>query len=110
MPADKIIIGSTIGLPEWSYFHYNSFYVGLRNYLKQDRIAENETATPGYTLLDAGISATVNIGKMPINLAINATNILDKVYVNHLSLLKPLGVPDMGRNISLSVNLPLVFQ
>ena len=109
MPADKIIIASTFGLPELSLFYNNSFYIGLRNYLKQDRPAENETGTAGYTLLDAGISGSVHIGGMPFSIAVNATNILDKVYINHLSLLKPLGVQDMGRNISLSINVPFVF-
>ena len=43
-------------------------------------------------------------------LSVNVTNLFDKVYINHLSLLKPLGIYDMGRNISLSVNVPLVFN
>ena len=78
----------------------------MRGYPAQDRNAANETASPGYVLLDTGISTSTEVFNVPLNLAVNATNLLDKAYINHLSLLKPLGVYDMGRNISLSVNVP----
>jgi iron complex outermembrane receptor protein len=110
MPADKIILNADIELPAAGVFSGNNFHIGLRNYLKQTHTAGNETPTPGYTLLDAGISSTIYWGNVPINLAVNATNILDKVYVNHLSLLKPLGVFDIGRNISLSANVPFTMN
>ena len=106
MPADKIIGEVKFFISDFSSFTGTFLNVRLRSYLKQNRNADNETPTPGYSLYDAGISSTISWGSVPLNIAINVTNIFDKVYINHLSLLKPLGIFDMGRNISLSVNVP----
>ena len=43
-----------------------------------------------------------------LNLAINANEHLGQNYTNHLKLLKPLGVLDIGEITF--VNVPLVFQ
>ncbi len=110
MPADKIIAEVEFPLPHNSLFSDNAFNVRVRSYLEQNKVAYNEITTPAYSLLDAGLKSTVYFGKTQVNFALNATNILDKVYINHLSLLKPLGIYDMGRNISLTVNVPLEFN
>ncbi len=106
MPADKIIAGARFNLPDMPSIKNIFISFNTRTYLEQNRNAVNETSTPGYTLLDAGIGGTFAVGSVPITATINATNILGEVYINHLSLLKPLGVNDMGRNISLSLNVP----
>jgi len=110
MPADKIITSLN--------FHWNelsslkNFYctLSLRSYLKQDRTAEEETTTPAYSLVDISLGSTVNLFDLDIALSLNATNLLDKKYVDHLSLLKPLEILDMGRNISLAVNVPFIVK
>lgn len=81
---------------------------------------DTETATSGYTLLNAGFGADVLNNKkkvaFSINLAIN--NISDIAYQNHLSRLKYAaknmltgrnGVFNTGRNISVKLNVPLNF-
>ena len=57
-------------------------------------------------MLDVGLGGTIKLGAIPLTVTINGTNILNEVYIDHLSLLKPLGVNDMGRNISLALSLP----
>jgi len=104
MPADKIIFNNIFSFADVGAFQNNKFNLRFRGYLAQNRNATNETPTPGYVLLDAGISTSVKFFGRPFDLVLNGTNLLDKVYINHLSLLKPLGVPDIGRNISFSVN------
>ena len=110
MPADKIIAEVKFFLSDFSSFTGTFLNVRLRSYLKQNRNADNETPTPGYSLYDAGIGSSINWGSVPLKITINVTNIFDKVYINHLSLLKPLGIYDMGRNISLSVNVPFTLN
>ncbi len=110
MPADKIIAEIKFFLSDFSSFKGTFLNVRLRSYLKQNRNADNETPTPGYSLYDAGIGSSINWGSVPLKITINVTNIFDKVYINHLSLLKPLGIYDMGRNISLSVNVPFTLN
>jgi iron complex outermembrane receptor protein len=108
MPADKIVAATKIKLPDLSPVTNIFINLRLRTYLAQNRNADNETPTPAYSILDAGVGGTF-LWELPVSVSLNVTNILNKVYINHLSLLKPLGIYDMGRNISLSLSVPLVF-
>lgn len=82
---------------------------------------DTETATPGYTLFNAGIGTDVitRNGKTLFVINFSANNIGDVAYQNHLSRLKYAaqnvvtgrnGVFNMGRNFSVKVNVPLVFN
>jgi iron complex outermembrane receptor protein len=83
---------------------------------------QTETATPGYTLLNAGIG-TDFVNKKTRNvlfsLHIAANNLTDVAYQNHLSRLKYAaqnevtgrgGVYNMGRNFSVKVAVPINFK
>ena len=93
------------------------------NNLKQENAFyayNTETATPSYTLLNAGIGGDVMIkNKTAFSLHFSANNITDKAYQNHLSRLKYTDVNDvtgrpgvfnMGRNFSVRLNIPLEFS
>lgn len=79
-----------------------------------------ETATTGYSLINAGAGADFKVKKKTIfslNLAIN--NLTDIAYQNHLSRLKYTaenmltgrnGVFNMGRNFSVKLIVPLIFS
>lgn len=78
-----------------------------------------ETSTPGYTLINAGFGGEIRSKeKVLFNIFIGANNITDVAYQNHLSRLKyapenlatgRMGVFNIGRNISLKLNVPLDF-
>lgn len=82
-------------------------FVGLISVFKQDRVSAFETTTPGYTLLNAGLGGRTSIFKQEVELRLSANNLLDKRYVSHLSRLKPDGIANIGRNISLGVRVLL---
>jgi iron complex outermembrane receptor protein len=77
-----------------------------------------ETATPGYTLLHAGLIAEIRYAKkQTLQFQLQVNNLLDKVYQSHLSRLKYFeyyrqapnghqGIYNMGRNISLKMIMP----
>ena len=79
-----------------------------------------ETKTPGYHLLNVGLGTQyTKKGKQLFSIAFTAQNLTDVAYQNHLSRLKytsenlatgRMGVFNMGRNFSLKVNVPLVFD
>lgn len=81
---------------------------------------QTETATPGYTLLNAGVSTNVvHRNKILFTLYFNGMNLADVAYQNHLSRLKytdvnPVtgrqGVFNTGRNFSIKLNIPLSFD
>jgi len=82
----------------------NSYaFVSTKTVLDQEHISNFETRTPGYTLLSAGIGGEFNISSLDFNLNLSATNLLNKSYISHLSRLKPDGIQDRGRNITLSL-------
>jgi iron complex outermembrane receptor protein len=84
-------------------------------------LADNtETATPGYTLINAGVGAgfTNKQNKLLFNIYLLTNNIFDVVYQDHLSRLKYFepypnspgpyhGIYNMGRNISIKLDFPL---
>ena len=79
-----------------------------------------ETATPGYTLMNAGITANINSKNKPLfSVYLLGQNLGDVAYQNHLSRLKyapenPLtgrqGVFNMGRGFVFKINVPLNFK
>ncbi|MCZ4243438.1 TonB-dependent receptor [Pedobacter punctiformis] len=93
--------------------------VGINSAFKQNRIDEEfETKTSGYTLLNAGIGASFNLGKQPIKLSVSANNLLNQKYYDALSRFKPgrfdsenpnLGVYNTGRNITFGLYIPFTL-
>ncbi len=71
----------------------------------QNRTAPQETATPGYTLVDLGAGATLFAGKTPLSASIGVNNLFDKKYVDHLSLLKEVDMFNPGRNVVFSMRV-----
>lgn len=82
---------------------------------------DTETATPGYTLWNAGMGTDiVNSRKKTLfGIHLAVLNMTDKAYQNHLSRLKytaentatgRTGVFNAGRNFSVKINVPLNFS
>ncbi len=80
-----------------------------------------ETATPGYTLVNAGVGTDVANaqGKTLFSLFLTGNNLFDVGYQSHLSRLKyaaynpangRTGVFNEGRNVSLRLVVPLAFR
>ena len=79
-----------------------------------------ETNTAGYSLLNIGMGTHIlHKGKQLCSISMVAQNLTDVAYQNHLSRLKytdenmvtgRMGVYNMGRNFSLKLNVPLVFD
>jgi iron complex outermembrane receptor protein len=82
---------------------------------------DTETATPGYTLFNAGAGTDVADGKAKtlFSVFVTANNLFDVGYQSHLSRLKYAdlnyttgrrGVFNMGRTVSVKVVVPLAFK
>ena len=103
-----------------------NFYakVELDNTFKQSNIFtayNTETATPGYSLLNAAVGADIvtKKGNTIFSIHFSGNNITDVAYQNHLSRLKYAaenivtgrsGVFNMGRNFSFRLNIPLSIK
>lgn len=93
--------------------------VGINSAFKQTRVDDVfETPTSGYTLLNAGVGATFNLGKQPIKLSVSANNVLNQKYYDALSRYKPgrldyenpnFGIYNVGRNITFGLYVPFTL-
>lgn len=79
--------------------------VGLTNVFKQNRFDVFETKTKGYTLLDAGLGTSIKTKSGKINLFIIGQNLTNKLYFNHLSRYKTVGIYNPGRNITFGIDV-----
>lgn len=97
--------------------------VGLDYYFEQNKVFYaygNETVTPGYLLLNAGIGANVcHKGNTLFSFYIYGANLGDVAYQSNMSRLKytqqnnvtgRVGVYNMGRNISFKIVVPIGFK
>ena len=82
---------------------------------------DTETATPGYTLINAGVGTDVASaqGRTLFSVFLTANNLFDVGYQSHLSRLKyaefnaangRTGVFNQGRNVSVRLVVPLSFK
>lgn len=108
--AGKAVHNLYASLEMASTFKQDKFFTGF----------DTETATKGYTLLNAGIGGDIISKKKTIfSLYLGMNNITDVAYQNHLSRLKytaenlvtvRTGVFNAGRNFSIKLNVPLEFK
>lgn len=71
---------------------------------EQDRVAELERPTEGYTLLNASVGYRFFTSRAVYDLLLRGTNLTDEEARNHVSFLKDL-VPMPGRDVSLSLRV-----
>ena len=123
-PAPKFQSELRANTKKLNEFFANGYVkVGIEHYFQKNHFYSaygTETATVGYTLLNAGLGADVIRRKRTLfSIFINANNLTNKAYQSHLSRLKYLeknnatgrdGVFNMGRNFSLKIIVPFQIQ
>jgi iron complex outermembrane recepter protein len=87
-------------------YQRNAFQAGghLRVAAAQDRIFSTETETEGYQVLRLFSSYTFGSANVAHTITARLDNATDKLYRNHLSLIKDQ-VPEIGRNFKLLYNV-----
>ena len=77
--------------------------IGAVRYAEQDDVAEHETATPGYTLVDAHLAWHIDSrGGNAWEVFLDGNNLLDEEARPHTSFLKDLA-PLPGRGVEFGV-------
>lgn len=74
----------------------------LTRYFKQDKTAELESATAGYTLLDANISYFFDLGPQELAVYLKGQNLTDEEVRVHTSFLKDIA-PLPGRSVAVGI-------
>ena len=107
IPSGKLI--AEISLRKDKVLGFQKTYCSLlvSNYAKQNHVADYEWSTDGYSLLDVHVGGSFRLGKQRTSFDLFCTNLLNTGYYNQLSLVKNIGVQDMGRNIGISFHIPI---
>ena len=104
IPASKLITGLTWkkdACKKWQQLYTT---LQLSYYGEQKNVAQFEEATDGYFLADLFIGASPAIGKQHRwSFTAFCTNLFNKGYFNHLSLIKTIDVREAGRNIGAQI-------
>jgi len=110
IPANKFHLELKVNLN--SYKKLNGLFIkaGTDLVFNQNHPGQFETPTDSYTLVNAGFGGNVKIMKQNITFGIFANNILNEVYIDHLSTLKGMELNNIGRNITFSLSIPFSIK
>jgi iron complex outermembrane receptor protein len=82
-------------------------FIKLSSTFDQNNVSQFETSTSGYHLLSAGLGGKIKVLDNDLSISVSGNNLTDKNYFNHLSRLKPDGIYNIGRNITLGLTYSL---
>jgi hypothetical protein len=118
IPSNKLIGELKLMKEKLWKFNGSYFSVIASNYSDQGNLSyyeELDTKSSeakgldfeGYTLLDLHLGASFKLGKGNASFDLFCTNVMNTGYFNQLSLVKYIGVRDMGRNIGFRLHIPI---
>jgi len=73
----------------------------------QNNIVPPERTTEGYQIVNVQVGAKYNWGGRQFGLNLQAQNLLNTRYLNHTSFYRLISLPEAGRNLIMSLNIPL---
>lgn len=107
IPANKVITELKLQQEKiWKLLH-PYFSITMDNYLSQNQVAQFETGTEGSTVFDARVATNFRVGKQLWSAGLFCTNIFDRAYFNHLSIIRDIGIYEMGRSFGIQLSAPL---
>ncbi|MBD1420966.1 TonB-dependent receptor [Sphingobacterium chuzhouense] len=84
--------------------------IDLHLFAAQNEIVPPEKKTPGYGLVNIQTGHSLFIGCQPVTINLQVQNLFDKKYMDHTSFYRLIEMPEMGRNIVLTLSLPLTIK
>lgn len=83
----------------------NSFIsINNTNVFKQKDINEDETYGEAYQVFNISLGSGLKSNNSTLNFTFSVDNIFNQEYVDHLSVLKEVNIPNMGRSFNVSVS------
>lgn len=100
IPADRIVLQLNYKpISQQPLFLFST----LQQVFRQQRPGFNETSTPGYQLWSGGAKYELQIQRQSLTFAITGFNLLNALYVAHISILRAFSIPSPGRNLMLNL-------
>lgn len=89
--------------------HLNELFIAveMQNYFSQSNVGSFEEPSNSYNLFHMNIGGDFSFKKMRFYTNLSINNLFNTEYISHLSALKNMQIPNMGRNISLGLNFSI---
>lgn len=84
---------------QWQKLSGFQAFVNGQYFAAQNRVDRNEPTTPGYFLMNLGITHHIKLGDNRLQIMLQLRNILNEHYYNNMSRYRILNLPEQGRNI-----------
>jgi iron complex outermembrane receptor protein len=84
-----------------------AFTIEYKLVADQNEIVPPEKKTAGYRLVNLMASSGFQVGNQALRVQVQAQNLFNTKYYDHTSFYRLIEVPGPGRNISLSVHIPI---
>jgi len=108
MPSSKINAIANVSFSKKKAMNKFSAFLQYQYSFKQNRIADYETPTGAYSLVNAGIYFNLHIPYLSaIRFDASVNNLFDERYYDHLSRYKEEGIYDIGRNFIFKLSVPI---
>ena len=93
----------------WANSNISDTYVfaGVEHMFEQARVDRNERATPGSFVINTGMGCRIQIAGQRLQFRINVNNVLNTSYFNHISRYRLINLPEQGRNLIVSIKVPV---
>jgi len=91
------------------YKYLKKYYlnIGVNYTAPATKISNFESDQDAYTLFNSSIGSNFKFAKFTLRANLSARNLFDKKYISHLSVLRENKIPNMGRNIIVSLSVAL---
>jgi iron complex outermembrane receptor protein len=86
------------------------FRAELQSIAAQNHVARNEDRTCGANLVHLGATVQLPVAGTRADFALSVHNLFNTAYHNHLSFYRKVEIPEPGRNIQLSIQLPFKLK
>jgi len=81
-------------------------FAELHTIARQNRVAKNESRTPGASLINLGGNIRIPLAGVTVDISVAVRNLLNTRYYNHLSFYRKVEIPEPGRNFQLLIKVP----
>jgi len=89
------------------YFKESYFSLDCKWTARQSSVVPPEEQTQGYQLVNFRAGTQLQICRSNIQLRLQVLNIFDRKYMEHTSFYRLIALPEQGRNVVLSMGIPL---
>jgi len=106
IPANKFTGELTLRSKKLKWFYNPYVTFAASDYAAQKDVAEFELPSESYMLFDVRVGLQLPFAHQVVDVNLAVTNLLNTPYMSHLSLVRNLGIRDMGRDVSIKIRIP----